>query len=91
MNRSLLNELQQMRSFPSITILMNTTPRSTLNDDEQAIARRLIDTASQRLSDLDGVEPDVFVTRMNELLAARSGERAGHALAMCVSSDHSTV
>jgi hypothetical protein len=91
MNRSLLDQLQQMRSFPSITILMNTTPSAMLNDDEQASARRLIDAASQRLSKLDGVDPGVFVARMNELLATCSDERAGHALAMCVSSDHSVV
>ena len=91
MNRSLLNELQQMRSFPSITILMNTTPRSTMNDDEKASARRLIETANQRLSELDGIDPDVFVVRMNDLLVARADERAGHALAMCVSSDHSVA
>jgi hypothetical protein len=90
-NRSLLDQLQQMRSFPSITIVMNTTPRSTLSNDEQDAARRLRDVARQRLLDLDGVDPTPFIERLDELIDARTLERSGHAIAMCVSSDYSVA
>jgi hypothetical protein len=90
-NRYLLDQLQQMRSFPSITILMNTTPRSTLSSGERDRARRLIDVARQRLLELDGVDATTFIGRFDELIDTRSRERSGHAVAMCVSSDYSAA
>ncbi len=36
MNRALLHQLQQMRSYPSITILFNTQPGSAFGPDENS-------------------------------------------------------
>ena len=52
MNRALLHQIQQMRSYPSITILLNTQPRSTFGTDETVRASHLIATARERLEGL---------------------------------------
>lgn len=89
MNRSLLAQLQQMRSYPSITVLMNTTRGTELSDDELATARRLTQTAAERLT--GDVSDDVrhrLISRLAELVDERSGRRSGHALALCVSTEY---
>lgn len=89
MNRALLDQLQQLRSFPSITVLLNTTPGGTPSDDEQATGRRLISEAASRLGDDD---PDgSLVAQLAELLNSQAGQRAGHAVALCVSSGHAAA
>jgi hypothetical protein len=92
MNRSLLAELQQMRSYPSITVLMNTTRGAELSNDELATARRLTQTAAERLA--SDVSDDVrrgLISRLVELVDERGGRRNGHALAVCVSPEYNAA
>lgn len=92
MNRSLLDQLQQMRSYPSITVLMNTTRGSTLSADEIATARRLIQTAADRLTgDVDDRARTLLTDRLHASIEERTGQRSGQALALCVSRDHDAV
>ena len=43
MNRTLLAELQTQRSYPSVTLLLNTTPRRPLDSTQMGNAKRLVD------------------------------------------------
>lgn len=88
MNRALLDQLQQMRSFPSITVLMNTKPGSTFGDSDQSRAERLVETASQRLDELIDDDPTPLLDKLRELINDRTEHRSTHALAICVSPDH---
>ena len=50
MNRATLAELQHQRSYPSITLLFNTTPGMTLSPDESG-SRSSPSICSQRRTD----------------------------------------
>ncbi|MGB5756244.1 MAG: hypothetical protein WBM50_04965 [Acidimicrobiales bacterium] len=92
MNRLLLDQLQRMRSYPSVTVLLNTNPGTSLSVEEQAGAARLIATADQRLSDrVDDGQRLELVDRLKSLVAERGAQRNGHALALCVSPEHRSV
>jgi hypothetical protein len=89
MDQSLLRELQQLRSYPSITVLMNTTPGSKLLDDQVATARELIGVASERLeATTESPRRNELIGRLHNLVSEREGQRAGHAVALCVSPEH---
>lgn len=68
MNRALLDQLQQMRSYPSITVLFNTQPRSTFGTDETARAQHLAATARDRLEKLLTDDPAPLVHMINTLV-----------------------
>lgn len=88
MNRSLLNQLQQLRSYPSVTILMNTTRGSVLSGEELTNARKAVADVDRRLTgEIDDVVLGNLVDRLNRLLDQRSRTRSGRALALCVSRD----
>jgi hypothetical protein len=88
MNRALLDELQQMRSYPSITILFNTQAGSTFGSDEKARVQRLAATARERLGKLVDDDPVPLIDVINALAEQRVGTRMGHAMALCVSAEH---
>ncbi len=89
MNRALLAELQRRRVYPSITLLMNTSPGAMLSQAEMVTARRLAEHAARRL---DGdVSDDLRATlagKLSDLIADQITERSSHALALCVSPDY---
>ena len=57
MNRALLAELQGQRCYPSVTVLINTTPGRAISGAEAARARELIDQAGTRM---DGTTDDAI-------------------------------
>ena len=92
MNRLLLDELQAMRCYPSVTVLMNTTPGSAWSMEELATARRLTQNVGERL--LDEVDPAVrsaLLERIEALIEERSEQPAHSAVALCVSPEHAVV
>jgi Bacterial archaeo-eukaryotic release factor family 3 len=92
MNRVLLDELQRQRAYPSVTLLMNTTPGVTLDDAELGTAHGLVALADERLEgDVDDSVRIHLISVLRELIDARRTERSGHALALCVSPAHSSA
>ncbi|WP_395158954.1 hypothetical protein [Ilumatobacter sp.] len=92
MNRATLNELQRQRSYPSITMLLNTTPGITLSLTELDTARRLACHIDNRL---DGDVSDALrlslITRLTHAIDEQAGEPSSHALALFVSPEYSAA
>jgi Bacterial archaeo-eukaryotic release factor family 3 len=92
MNRALLADLQSRRSYPSVTLLVNTTAGSTLSTSETSSILRLAADADRRLS--DDVSTDVrllIASKIRDLVDAQSTERAGQSLAVCVSAEYAVA
>ena len=77
-----------MRSYPSITLLVNTRPGSSFGDGDEARAHRLAETAGERLATLIDDDPGPLVDALHRLIDERVGQRSSHALAVCVSTEH---
>jgi Bacterial archaeo-eukaryotic release factor family 3 len=92
MNRALLTELQQRKAYPSITLLLNTTPGPSLSATERAAALRLAEHADRRLDGdvADDVRADL-AARVTELIQDQSNTPSAHALAICVSPDYAAA
>ncbi len=92
MNRFLLAQLQGPTVYPSITVLMNTTPGTVLSPTELATALRLVKHADDRLT---GDVPDelrgALISTITRLVDDQTTERSARALAVCVSPDYSAV
>ena len=91
MNRALLMELQSQRIYPSITVLLNTTPASPLSPTHLATAKCLVNQVEQRLSKESNIPLDVkasLLVTINELLRSNHGVTSGSALALCVSPNY---
>lgn len=92
MNRTLLAELQRLRCYPSITLLLNTTAGTPLSPSEYDTAVRLAGNVDDRLEgDVSDTLRNALVGRLTELIRQHAGERATHALAICVSPEHASV
>ncbi len=92
MNRALLADLQQRRCYPSVTILLNTTPAPAMAADDRLTALRLVEKADRRLADdVDGAIRTALVLKLTELVAEQASRRTTIALAVCVSPEHSAV
>jgi Bacterial archaeo-eukaryotic release factor family 3 len=86
MNRALLSELQRQRAYPSVTLLFNTSPNTTLSPSELDTAIRLACHADHRLEgDVSDQLRTALVTQLHDLVHQQVGERSGRALALCVS------
>ena len=91
MNRALLQQLQQMRSYPSITVLFNTQPGSTFGTDEATRARHLAAKARERLDTLLDHDLAPLLDEIDVLVEQRVGSRTARAVAICVSPDHQST
>ena len=92
MNRTVLAELQRLRCYPSITLLINTTPGSSLSSSEYDTAIRLAALVDDRLEgDVSDTLRNSLVGRLTELISTHAGDKATTALAICVSPEHSSV
>jgi hypothetical protein len=92
MNKLLLDDLQRRSVYPSVTILVTTTPDVRLSAGERASVAAYIDDADRRLC--DDVEDDVradVIARLRALLEECQEEVSSQALALCASPDHATV
>lgn len=92
MNHALLTQLQGLRSYPSVTVLVNTTPRQPLNETERKTLESLVSATNRRL---DGDVPHFVrrrvVDRLEEMVAEIVIDPASHAVALCVSPEYSAV
>ena len=92
MNRAILNELQRQRCYPSITMLINTTPGTPLTPSEVDGAMRLACHADDRL---DGDVSDILrrdlIFRLTDMIREQAGQPSTHALALFLSPDHAAT
>ena len=92
MNRALLADLQLQRCYPSVTLLMNTTPRMVLSSSEVATARRLAQHARLRLDgDASDETKAALCDRLDELIDEQTAELSAQALALFASPDYSAA
>jgi hypothetical protein len=92
MNHALLTQLQRLRSYPSVTVLVNTTPRQPLNETERKTLETFVSATNRRLEgDVPLFVRRRVVERLEELVTEIVHDPASHALALCVSPDYSGV
>jgi hypothetical protein len=92
MNRATLTELQRQRCYPSITVLINTTPGLTLTPTELGTATRLTSHADDRLDgDISDILRRTLITRLTDLIAEHAGQPSTLALALFVSPDYAAA
>jgi hypothetical protein len=86
MNRALLAELQLQQAYPSITVLVNATPGSTLSASEESNALALVEQANRRLCD-DATDElrKQLVGLLADMVQSLRSVRCGSAVALCVS------
>ena len=92
MNRALLNDLQRQRCYPSISVLLNTTPGAVLGATELDTATRLACHADNRLDgDISDTLRHTLIARLTTLIDEQAGQPSTHALALFVSPDHAAA
>ena len=93
MNRATLVDLQDRHAYPSITLLLNTTPGVPLSASERDAAAGLVRSAEQRLR-TDHVDDDLrdrLVARLTALVDEHASAPATRALAVFMSPEHDAV
>jgi hypothetical protein len=92
MNRALLDELQRQRCYPSITLLLNTTPGAPLTATEIDAATRMIAVVDERLDgDVSDALREHLTDQITDLLHEHAGHPSSAALALFVSADYSAA
>jgi len=92
MNKALLTELQRQRSYPSITLLLNTTPGTELTANEVDTAFRLACEADTRLEgDVSDRLRTALISRLADLIREQTDQRSARALALCVSLEYTAA
>ena len=92
MNKALLAELQNQRGYPSITVLLNTTPGTALTPNEVDTAFCLAIEADTRLDgDVSDRLRSELISRLADLIADQTNQRSARALALCVSPDYTAA
>ena len=89
MNRATLDELQRQRCYPSITMLINTTPGIPLTPSELDTATRFVCHTDDRLEgDISDTLRHNLITRLTELIPQLAGQPSTESLALFVSPEH---
>ena len=92
MNRAILAELQRQRCYPSISVLVNTTPAVGLSPSEFDTAMRLVGQVDDRLEgDVSDRLRAHLIERLRALIEEQFGEPSAHALALFVSTQYSAA
>ena len=78
--------LQAVRSYPCVTLLLNTEPAATMTSADAARLRALLDQAAQRLRAERVVDADALLATAERLVAQAAAEPTGTALAVFASS-----
>ena len=87
-----LTELQRQRCYPSITVLINTTPGVALTPSELDAASRLAVQTNDRLEgDITDALRHDLIDRLRALIEENARQRSAHTLALFVSPDHSSA
>jgi hypothetical protein len=85
-NRALLAELQAHHAYPSITVLLNTTPGASLSPAEEVNGLAMVEQADRRLrDDAPDALREKLVQRLTEMTSALTHARCSSAVALCVS------
>lgn len=92
MNRALLAELQQRRCYPSVTLLLPTSPGPAMTAEDRQQALRLIEQADRRLNGdaADDVRHAV-VQALTDLVERQAHRPTSDGLAVCASPDYATA
>ncbi len=92
MNRATLTDLQRQRCYPSITVLINTTPGTPLTPTEIDTAARLTCQTDDRLDgDVSDTLRRALITRLTDLITEQAGQPSTLALALFVSPEHAAA
>jgi len=92
MNKALLTELQHQRGYPSITVLINTTPGTVLSPNDVDTAFRFACEADNRLDgDVSDQLRTLLMSRLSELIARQTDQPSARAMALCVSPDYTAA
>ena len=92
MHRALLHELQRQAGYPSVTVLVNTTPGEWLDAATIATIDRLIDDADRRLhGDVDDEVRRRVVDELRRLRVEEETGEGGEAIALCASPTYSAA
>ncbi len=92
MNSALLADLQRQRSYPSITLLLNTSPGAGLSSEELAAANTMIREVDRRLTgDVDNNMRATLTQSLAKLLHEQAEQPSTEALVLCVAADHSVA
>jgi hypothetical protein len=92
MQRALLHELQLQFGYPSVTVLVNTTPGSWLGPANLATVERFIADADRRLrGDVDDDMRENVIGSLMMLVAEERTVTCTEALALCVSPTYSAA
>ena len=92
MNQALLTELQGLNAYPSVTILLTTTPGAAIGPADAAQLDDLVEQADRRLTaDVDLAVRVPIVETLRRLAASAATGRATRAVALCASPDHEAI
>jgi hypothetical protein len=92
MNRARLVELQRLRCYPSITLLLNTTPGIELTPAERETARTLMQQVDDRLEgDVGDALRRNLTARLAALIDEQGADRSTEALALFVSPEYAAA
>lgn len=92
MNRAMLNELQRQRCYPSITVLLNTTPGGSLAPLDLDTLMRLSAIVDTRLEgDVSDALRRDLLARLAGIITEQAGERCTQALALFISPEHTAA
>jgi hypothetical protein len=92
MNRALLNDLRHRRAYPSVTVLVNTTPAEAVQEADADRLARLVADADRRLAgDVDDVVRAAVVASLVRLVDERRDIATSQTLALCASPDHAVA
>ena len=92
MNKALLSELQHQHGYPSITVLINTTPGAALTPNDVDTAFRFACEADTRLDgDISDRLRTALISRLADLITDQTNQPSTRALALCVSPDYTAA
>ena len=92
MNQALLTELQGLRAFPSVTLLLTTEPGGSMRPADTTTLLGLVDEADRRLQmDVDDTVREPLVDTLRRLATSASVERCTKGVAICASPDHEAI
>ena len=75
-------ELQAVRHFPSVSVLMTTTPGARMTVTDHTRLEDLCDQAVLRLRRLDDHDPETLIGQMVSVMSSLAGERTDQAIAV---------
>lgn len=92
MQQAVISDLHRRTGYPSVTILVNTTPGQPFSGAQRTAIEQFIRTAERRLDgDVDDATRAAVVARLEGLLADAQDAPATQAWALCATTDFATA